>query len=136
MQKLAEGAHLSDIEGVPGETKRLFVTAHEISPEWHVRVQAAFQRSTDNAVSKTVNFPHEATREDIARVYMMAYDEGLKGITIYRDRSRDAQVLVMGREEKVEGAALTPRKRAKVTAGRYRKGDHRLRLYLYHGEPR
>jgi ribonucleoside-diphosphate reductase alpha chain len=117
MQKLAEGAHLSDIEGVPEEIKRLFATAHEISPEWHVRVQAAFQRSTDNAVSKTVNFPHEATREDIARVYMMAYDEGLKGITIYRDRSRDAQVLVTGREEKVEGAALTPRKRAKVTAG-------------------
>ena len=117
MQKLAEGAHLSEIEGVPEETKRLFVTAHEISPQWHVRVQAAFQRSTDNAVSKTVNFPHEATREDIARVYMMAYDEGLKGITIYRDRSRDAQVLVTGREKKVEGAALTPRKRAKVTTG-------------------
>jgi ribonucleoside-diphosphate reductase alpha chain len=118
MQRLAEGAHLSEIEGVTAETKRIFVTAHEISPEWHVRVQAAFQRSTDNAVSKTVNFPHEATREDIARVYMMAYDEGLKGITIYRDRSRDAQVLVTGKEErKTEGAVLTPRKRAKVTAG-------------------
>jgi len=117
MQKLAEGAHLSDIEGVPDEIKRLFVTAHGISPEWHVRVQAAFQRSTDNAVSKTVNFPHEATREDIARVYMMAYDEGLKGITIYRDRSRDAQVLVMGREEKAEGVGLTPRKRPTETKG-------------------
>jgi ribonucleoside-diphosphate reductase alpha chain len=120
MQKLAEGAHLSDIEGVPEKIKRLFVTAHEISPEWHVRVQAAFQRSTDNAVSKTVNFPHEATREDITKVYMMAYDEGLKGITIYRDRSRDAQVLVRGREEKeekVEGVGLTPRKRSKVTNG-------------------
>ena len=120
MQKLAEGAHLSDIEGVPEKIKWLFVTAHEISPQWHVRVQAAFQRSTDNAVSKTVNFPHEATREDIAKVYMMAYDEGLKGITIYRDRSRDAQVLVRGREEKeekVEGVGLTPRKRSKVTNG-------------------
>ncbi len=116
MQKLAEGAHLGDIEGVPEKTKRLFVTAHEISPEWHVRVQAAFQHSTDNAVSKTVNFPHEATREDIAKVYMMAYDEGLKGITIYRDRSRDAQVLVTGREENL-GVALTPRKRAKITTG-------------------
>jgi len=116
MQKLAEGAHLGDIEGVPDETKRLFVTAHEISPEWHVRVQAAFQRSTDNAVSKTVNFPHEATREDIAKVYMMAFDEGLKGITIYRDRSRDAQVLVTGREENL-GVALTPRKRPSETKG-------------------
>jgi ribonucleoside-diphosphate reductase alpha chain len=117
MHQLASGAKLNDIEGVPDEIKRLFVTAHEISPEWHVRVQAAFQRSTDNAVSKTVNFPHEATREDIGRVYMMAYDEGLKGITIYRDRSRDAQVLVTGREEKAEGVGLTPRKRAKVTTG-------------------
>ena len=117
MQKLADGAHLSALEGVPDEIKRLFVTAHEISPEWHVRMQAAFQRSTDNAVSKTVNFPQEATREDIAKVYMMAYDEGLKGITIYRDRSREAQVLVTGREEKVEGAGLTPRKRSKITTG-------------------
>jgi ribonucleoside-diphosphate reductase alpha chain len=117
MQKLAEGAHLSDIEDVPEKIKGLFVTAHEISPEWHVRVQAAFQRSTDNAVSKTVNFPQEATREDIAKVYMMAYDEGLKGITIYRDRSRDAQVLVRGGEKKAEGVALTPRKRPHETRG-------------------
>jgi len=118
MQKLAEGAHLSDIEGVPEKIKRLFVTAHEISPQWHVRVQAAFQRSTDNAVSKTVNFPHEASREDIAKVYMMAYDEGLKGITIYRDRSRETQVLVTGREEKEEQTSkLTPRKRPTETRG-------------------
>jgi ribonucleoside-diphosphate reductase alpha chain len=117
MQKLAEGAHLNALEGVPDEIKRVFVTAHEISPEWHVRMQAAFQKSTDNAVSKTVNFPQEATREDIATVYMMAYEEGLKGITIYRDRSRESQVLVTGREEKVEGIGITPRKRAKVTTG-------------------
>jgi ribonucleoside-diphosphate reductase alpha chain len=116
MQKLAEGTHLGEIDGVPQEIKRLFVTAHEISPEWHVKVQAAFQRSTDNAVSKTVNFPREATREDISRVYMMAYDEGLKGITIYRDRSRDAQVLITGREE-TEGVRLTPRKRPTETKG-------------------
>jgi ribonucleoside-diphosphate reductase alpha chain len=117
MQQLAAGVRFHDIDGVPDRIKRLFVTAHEISPEWHVRMQAAFQRSTDNAVSKTVNFPYEATREDIAKVYMMAYEEGLKGITIYRDRSRDAQVLTTGREEKVEGVGLTPRKRAKVTTG-------------------
>jgi ribonucleoside-diphosphate reductase alpha chain len=117
MQKLAAGVRLRDIDEVSDRIKRLFVTAHEISPEWHVRMQAAFQRSTDNAVSKTVNFPQEATREDIAKVYMMAYEEGLKGITIYRDRSREAQVLVTGREEKVEGAGLTPRKRSKVTTG-------------------
>jgi len=118
MQQLASGVRLHDIDGVPDEIKRLFVTAHEISPEWHVRMQAAFQRSTDNAVSKTVNFPREATREDIAKVYMLAYQEGLKGITIYRDRSRDAQVLTTGEKlEQAEGIGLTPRKRAKTTSG-------------------
>ncbi|GAI38018.1 unnamed protein product, partial [marine sediment metagenome] len=79
MKQLAAGAHLRDIDGVPDKIKRLFVTAHEIIPEWHVRMQAAFQRSTNNAVSKTVNFPQEATREDIAKVYMTAYEQGLKG---------------------------------------------------------
>ena len=119
MQKLADGAHLSDIEGVPEEIKRLFVTAHEITPEWHVRMQAAFQKSTNNAVSKTINFPQEATREDVARAYMLAYEEGLKGITIYRDQSRDTQVLTTGKKEKVEEAPAkrTPRKRPVETKG-------------------
>ncbi len=117
MQQLASGAKLHDTEGIPDRIKRLFVTAHEISPEWHVRMQAAFQKSTHNAVSKTVNFPQQATKEDIDKVYMMAYQEGLKGITIYRDRSRDAQVLTTGREERIEGVGLTPRKRSKITAG-------------------
>jgi len=118
MQQLAAGVRLHEIDGVPDSVKQLFVTAHDISPEWHVRMQAAFQRSTDNAVSKTVNFPQEATREDITKVYMMAYEEGLKGITIYRDRSRDVQVLATGKkEEKVEGGRLSPRKRVKVTTG-------------------
>jgi len=117
MKQLAGGARLPDIDEVPNNIKQLFVTAHEITPEWHVRMQAAFQKSTDNAVSKTVNFPREATREDINKVYMMSYEEGLKGITIYRDRSRDAQVLVTGREEKAGGVGLTPRKRSKVTTG-------------------
>ncbi len=117
MQRLADGAKLRDEEEVPDGVKRLFVTAHEIKPEWHVRMQAAFQKSTHNAVSKTVNFPQEATREDIAKVYMMAYEAGLKGITIYRDRSREAQVLTIGKAEKVEGVGLVPRKRPKATSG-------------------
>jgi len=120
MQRLAAGAKLHDMEGVPDQVKRLFVTAHEISPEWHVKMQAAFQKSTHNAVSKTVNFPQEATRDDVARVYMLAYEQGLKGITIYRDRSRETQVLTTGKEEKeekAEGAGRTPRKRAKTTRG-------------------
>jgi ribonucleoside-diphosphate reductase alpha chain len=120
MKQLAEGAHLSEIKGIPDKIKRVFVTAHEITPEWHVKMQAAFQRSTDNAVSKTINFPHEATREDIARAYMLAYEEGLKGITIYRDRSRDTQVLTTGKKEKkAEEEAITrsPRKRPAETKG-------------------
>ena len=117
MQKLADGTHIREIDGVSDEIKRLFVTAHEITPEWHVKMQAAFQRSTDNAVSKTVNFPQEATREDVSKVYTLAYEEGLKGITIYRDRSRDAQVLTTGKKERTEEGKLTPRKRAKITTG-------------------
>jgi len=117
MKQLAEGKRLKDIKEVPKEIKKLFVTAHDISPEWHVKMQAAFQKFTDSAVSKTVNFPHEATREDVAKVYMMAYKEGLKGITIYRDRSRESQVLTMGKEVKKAEGKLAPRKRPKVTRG-------------------
>jgi ribonucleoside-diphosphate reductase alpha chain len=118
MQQLASGVRLSDVDEIPDSIKRLFATAHEISPEWHVRMQAAFQKSTHNAVSKTVNFPREATREDITKVYMLAYQEGLKGITIYRDRSREAQVLTTGEKaEPAEVVGLTPRRRAKVTSG-------------------
>jgi len=117
MNQLAEGKRLKDIEEVPEEIKRLFVTAHDISPEWHVKMQAAFQRSTHNAVSKTVNFPHEATPDDVARVYMLAYQEDLKGITIYRDRSRDSQVLTVGEGARKAEGKLAPRKRPKVTTG-------------------
>jgi ribonucleoside-diphosphate reductase alpha chain len=126
MRQLAEGAHLAEIEGVPEEVKRVYVTAHEITPEWHVKMQAAFQKSTDNAVSKTVNFPRAATREDVAKVYQLAYEQGLKGITIYRDGSREGQVLTTGKEKKSEapagaasgvGVSRTPRNRSKVTTG-------------------
>ncbi|MGD9118986.1 MAG: vitamin B12-dependent ribonucleotide reductase [Dehalococcoidia bacterium] len=117
MKKLAEGAHLADMESVPDEVKRVFITAHQITPKWHVKMQAAFQKSTDNAVSKTVNFPTEATREDIATVYKMAYEEGLKGITIYRDRSRDAQVLTTGKKKEEKAFKLTPRERPTETQG-------------------
>jgi ribonucleoside-diphosphate reductase alpha chain len=117
MKQLAEGKRLKDIEEVPENIKRLFVTAHDITPEWHVKMQAAFQKFTDSAVSKTVNFPHEATPDDVAEVYMLAYKEGLKGITIYRDRSRGSQVLTVGEVSKKAEGKLAPRKRPKVTTG-------------------
>jgi len=117
MRELAEGKKLHDIPGIPEEIKRLFVCAHDISPEWHVRMQAAFQKFTDSAVSKTVNFPYEATPEDVAKVYTLAYHEGLKGITIYRDRSREGQVLTVGKKRGKTEGKLVPRKRPKVTRG-------------------
>jgi len=118
IHQLATGTQLHTLEGIPDNIKRLFVTAHEISPEIHIKMQAAFQKSTDNAVSKTVNFPQEATQEDIAKVYIMAYQEELKGITIYRDRSREAQPMSTSQAKEATGVVeLTPRKRSKITSG-------------------
>lgn len=115
LKRVAESGCLGEIEGIPEEIARVFVSAHEVSPEWHVRMQATFQEFTDNAVSKTVNMPKEATVEDIEGLYLLAYELGCKGVTIYRYGSRPVQVLYRG----LDGAAggLRPRERQKVTSG-------------------
>ncbi len=104
MEEIAEHGSVRDVEALDPEVQQVFATSHDITPEWHVRMQAAFQAHTDNAVSKTVNFPKKAAREDVARVFQLAYELGCKGVTVYRDGSRDFQVLTVGGTSKDKAA--------------------------------
>ena len=98
-QSLNEGASLKDLPQIPRHIQELFVSTFEISPFWHIKIQAAFQEYTDNAVSKTINFSRDATREDVREAYIMAYKERCKGITIYRSGSKAQQVLACGTKQ-------------------------------------
>src|SRR3989338_6392688 len=138
MKKVAKTGGLHDVDEVPDDIKKLFVTSHDITPDWHINMQAAFQKYTDNAVSKTVNFSNEATSEDVADVYRLAYELDCKGVTVYRDGSRDVQVLNKGQKKDGEKRRigesesplppvsaspihLTPKPRGEVTFGATRK---------------
>jgi ribonucleoside-diphosphate reductase alpha chain len=126
MERIAEKGGLHGFDEVPADVKRLFVTAHDITPVEHVSMQAAFQRYVDNAVSKTVNFPNSAAPKDVEDVYLLAYRLGCKGVTVYRDGSRDSQVLSTGGTkaagEKSEPVGkITPKKRPDLINGTTRR---------------
>ncbi len=124
MKDIADHGTVTDIEEVPDDIKPLFKTALEIKPEWHIRMQGAFQDYVDNAISKTVNFPNEATEEDIREVYNLAYDLKCKGVTVYRSGSRQEQVMEVEGEKKEEEEKefkKKPRKRPTTVTGTTRK---------------
>ena len=123
MKEIAKTGSVAHVDKVPADAKKIFVTAHDVSPYWHVKMQAAFQLHTDNAVSKTVNFEEHATREDIEQAYVLAYENNLKGITVYRNNSRQFQPMNLDSKkseaqveaEKSMKTVSEPEKKAEVT---------------------
>ncbi len=123
LEKIAEAGTVKGIDEIPKDIQDIFCTSHEISPIWHIRIQGAFQEFTDNAVSKTVNFPNEANLNDIEAAFIESYKLKCKGVTVYRDGSRDSQVLTKG-DPKTKSKmkefpinSITPRPRPDVTMG-------------------
>jgi ribonucleoside-diphosphate reductase alpha chain len=124
MQLIAKTGSLGKVPGIPKRIRDLFVTAHDVEPRWHVTIQSTFQKYTDNAVSKTVNFKSTATPKDVEDVFLYAYEMGCKGVTVYRDGSRAGQVITTGTqggEGEKSGAkfavTIHPRSRPDVTSG-------------------
>lgn len=153
MRTISKINSIKGLEDVPDHIKKIYVTSHQITPEWHVRMQAAFQKYTDNAVSKTINFPRNASQQDIQKSYLLAYELKCKGITVYRDGSRDEQVLHVGSngangkdkdkkqakatQESSKPGKRTPRKRPQVTSGitdRVKTGDGTLYVTINEDE--
>jgi len=119
---LMAGTDIWDIPGIPQELAEVLITAHQIAPEWHVRIQAVFQSNIDNAVSKTVNLPASATVGDVGEIFQLAYDLNCKGVTVYRDSSRQNQVLSAALPPvEPNEVSLGPRPRVRITTGKTSK---------------
>ncbi len=142
MEDVAQTGSIQHMEVLPEDVRRIFITAMDIEPEWHLKMQAAFQHYTDNAVSKTVNLPHKATQKDIASIYWSAYELGCKGVTVYRDGCRSEQVLSTKQTGEARRAAETGmvRDRPEVIYGFTQKvktglGDLYLTVNEVDGQP-
>jgi ribonucleoside-diphosphate reductase alpha chain len=119
VDEIAQKGSIAEFKEIPDEIRKVFVTSYDITPKDHVKMQAAFQKFTDNAVSKTVNLPNSATKEDVKKVYILSYKTDCKGVTVYRDGSRDVQVLNLAnkKEESAQIKETKPRARPTKTTG-------------------
>ncbi|MEM2874204.1 MAG: vitamin B12-dependent ribonucleotide reductase [Candidatus Nanoarchaeia archaeon] len=125
MKEVAKHFSIKNIKEIPEDVRKIFVTAHDLSPEDHIRMQAAFQKYTDNAVSKTINFPNSATKEDILKSYWLAWELGCKGLTVYRDGSRLVQVITVKKDSpqttttgQSQPITATPKARPEIMSGK------------------
>ncbi len=141
MDTIALEGGIQHIDEIPEDVRKVFATAHDISPEWHIRMQAAFQKHTDNAVSKTVNLPSDATVDDVLKIYNLAYELDCKGVTIYRDGSKENQVLSIAAKDKLADTSIaTVKERPEILEGFTSKmntgyGQLYVTVTEYEGQP-
>lgn len=140
MEDIVETGSIQHLSFLPEEIRELFVTAMDIDPVWHLKMQAAFQKYTDNAVSKTVNLPNQTIQEEIRKIYWLAYELGCKGVTVYRDGCKTEQVLNLGNESSAQGGKTKVRERPDVVYGFTQKvntglGDLYLTVNEVDGQP-